>query len=388
MSKVSSIFGREVLDSRGDPTVEVELTTDSQIHVISSVPSGASVGSHESVELRDNDQNRFGGLGVLKAVENVNQTIAKAIIGAQIDKQSNIDQTLIDLDGTEHKSKLGANAILAVSIAVCKAAAIEQRLSLFEYIGRISQNDNFKLPKAMFNFIEGAKHASNNLVIQEFLAVFEKDDFRKSYQAAAEAFHRLGKILKERKLGSSVGFEGGFAPNLPSDEDALSLLVESGQLKIALDLAGIVPDLMNLAEIVKKYPVLSLEDPINEDDWEAWTNLTSSLGSQIKIVGDDLLASNTQRLIEAVDKKACNGAIIKPNQIGTVSEAIKFANLSKSSGLTTIVSHRSGETEDTFIADFAVGIGCDFVKFGAPSRGERIAKYNRLLRIEEKLSGS
>ncbi len=387
MSKISAVLAREILDSRGDPSVEVELKTDDGIHVVASSPSGASVGSHEAVEKRDGDLNRFGGLGVLGAVKNVNEVISKAIQGADVSSQKNIDQTLIDLDGTSHKSRLGANAILATSIAVCKAGAINNQVALFEYIGRLSENINFKIPSVMFNFIEGAKHASNNLTIQEFLAVFEKPSFKESYQMAAEAFHRLGKILKERKLGSSVGFEGGYAPNLPTDEDALSLLVESGQVQIALDLAGVIPDEMNLEEIVKKYPIISLEDPINEDDWEAWVALTATLGTKINIVGDDLLASNVERLIEAVDIKACNSVIVKPNQIGTVSEAIKFANLAKSSNLKTIVSHRSGETEDTFIADFAVGVGSDFVKFGAPSRGERIAKYNRLLRIEEKISG-
>ena len=219
------------------------------------------------------------------------------------------------------------------------------------------------------------------------MAIFDKKTFRENYQKSAETFHRLGKTLKERSLVSSVGFEGGFAPNLPSDEDALSLLSESTDLKIALDLAGVSPKGITLAQIVQKYPVISLEDPAAEDDWETWSSLTSQFGSKVNIVGDDLLASNSERLVEAVDKKACNGVIIKPNQIGTVSETIKFSNLAKSSNLKTIVSHRSGETEDTFIADFAVGVGSDFVKFGAPSRGERIAKYNRLLRIEESLSG-
>jgi enolase len=385
MSKITAIKAREILDSRGDPAVEVELKTE-RTTTIASVPSGASVGSHEAVELRDNDKERYGGLGVLKAVENVNSTIAKALIGLDCTKQSEVDKALVILDGTAHKSALGANAILAVSIAVCKAAAIENDLPLYQYIGRLSSVNKFLIPTPMFNFIEGAKHAANNLAIQEFLSVYDQEKFSDSLRYASESFHSLGRIMKQKMLGNGVGFEGGYAPNHLSDAAALSLLVECGCRKLALDMAGVVPNGLTVDSIVANYPIISLEDPIEEDDWDGWTEVTAKHGSKIMIVGDDVFASNSDRLREGVKRRAANAVIIKPNQVGTVTEAIEFTNLARENSYKLVVSHRSGETEDSFIADFAVGVGADFVKFGAPSRGERIVKYNRLLRIEEGLA--
>jgi enolase len=387
MENIISIKAREILDSRGDPTVEVELETENHIKSIASAPSGASVGSHEAIELRDNDPNRYMGMGVLRAIENVNNIIGQALVGQDVQDQKTIDDTLNRLDGTPHKSKLGANAILAVSVASAKAAALSKKISLYQYIGELAGFSPQSLPKPMFNFFEGGKHADNDLVIQEFLVLPDKGSFKENYRCGSEMFHALGKILKDRKLPIAVGHEGGFAPNLPSDEDALKLIREAGQVNIGLDLAGNVPNGMNLEDIVSRYTIVSLEDPAGEDDWEGWITLTQKLGQRIMIVGDDLLASDIERLKQAVDKKAVNAVIIKPNQIGTVSEAIEFVKFAKQNNLRIVASHRSGETEDPFIADFAVGVGADYAKFGAPSRGERICKYNRLLRIEEELNG-
>lgn len=386
MENIISIKAREILDSRGDPTVEVELETQNHIKVIASVPSGASVGSYEVIELRDNDQSRYAGMGVTKAIDNINKTLAPAVIGQDVTNQKAIDDTMIQLDGTPHKSSLGANAILAISLAVSKAGAQAKQMPLYKHLAELAQNPNLKLPLPMFNFIEGAKHADNNLQIQEFLVIPEKGSFAENYRHASEVFHNLKKILKDRNLGVAVGHEGGFAPSLPSDEDALKLIQEAGKIRMGLDLAGVVPNGMNLEELITRYPIVSLEDGIGEDDWEGWVNLTSKISDKCLVVGDDLLATNKDRLKEAIEKKAVSAVIVKPNQIGTVTEAIEFTNQAKSAGLRTVVSHRSGETEDTFISDFAVGVGADFAKLGAPSRGERIAKYNRLLRIEEELT--
>jgi len=388
MDNIISIKAREILDSRGDPTVEVELETQNHVKVIASVPSGASVGSYEVIELRDNDQERFGGMGVLKAIENIKNTIAPAVTGQDVTNQKSIDDTLNQLDGTPHKSNLGANAILAVSLAVAKAGAQAKQMPLYKHIAEIAQNPNMKIPLIMFNFIEGAKHADNNLQIQEFLAIPEKGSFSENYRHASEVFHKLKKILQDRNLGVAVGHEGGFAPSLPSDEDALKLIQEAGKIRMALDLAGVVPNGMNLDEMLSKYPIVSMEDPIGEDDWEGWVALTAKISDKCLVVGDDILATNKDRLKEAIEKKAVTAVIVKPNQIGTVTEAIEFTKMAKEAGLRTVVSHRSGETEDTFIADFAVGVGADFAKIGAPSRGERVAKYNRLLRIEEELTNN
>lgn len=385
MENIISIKAREILDSRGDPTVEVELETQGHIKTIASVPSGASVGSYENIELRDNDQARFGGMGVLKAIENIKKTIGPAVTGQDVVNQKAIDDLMTQLDGTPHKSSLGANAILAVSLAVAKAGAQAKGMPLYKHIAELAKNQTPKLPLPMFNFIEGAKHADNNLQIQEFLVIPEKGSFAENYRYASELFHNLKKILKDRNLGVAVGHEGGFAPSLPSDEDALKLIQESGKIRIGLDLAGVVPNGMNLEELIMKYPIVSLEDGLGEDDWEGWTALTAKISDKCLVVGDDLLATNKDRLKEAIEKKAVSAVIVKPNQIGTVTEAIDFTNQAKEAGLRTVISHRSGETEDTFIADFAVGVGADFAKLGAPSRGERVSKYNRLLRIEEEM---
>jgi len=383
--KITKVIGREILDSRGDPTVEVELTSDST-KTIASVPSGASVGSHEALELRDNDPKRFNGMGVLKAIENVNNVISPAITGQEIIRQKDIDQTLIDLDQSEHRSKLGANAMLAVSIAFCKALAGEKKLPLYRYIAELSSNSAFRIPYPMFNFIEGAKHADNNLQIQEFLVIPEQSSFKESYRQASESFHGLKKILQEKKLGTAVGYEGGFAPMLKGDEQALELILACGKFRLALDMAGVIPQGLTIEQLLTKFPITSLEDPLGDSDWQGWVELVKTYGNKALIVGDDLLATNSALLKQAIEQKAVNAVIIKPNQIGTVTETIAFASQAKQASFRTIVSHRSGESEDTFIADFAVGVGADFVKFGAPSRGERIAKYNRLLRIEEELN--
>lgn len=385
MEKVTGIKAREILDSKGDPTVEVELETEHHIRVLASVPSGASVGSHEAVELRDNDPGRFGGMGVLKAVENIKSTLGASLVGQDATNQSAVDKTLNELDGTAHKSKFGANAILAVSLAACKAGARAQGLPLYLYIQRLSGQTVLKMPRMMTNFIEGAKHADNNLKVQETMIVPQKENFKENYRFASEVFHVLKKLLKDRNLGVAIGAEGGLAPSLPSDEDSLRLIEEAGQVKIAIDFAGVVPENVPLEKYINEHPVVSVEDPAEEDDWEIWAKITAQYGQKCMIVGDDIFASNTERLKEGIEKKAANAVIVKPNQVGTITETIGFVKMAREANYKIVVSHRSGETEDSFISDFAVGVGADFVKFGAPSRGERVSKYNRLLRIEEEL---
>lgn len=386
MEKIIKIIAREVLDSRGDPTVEVELETENHIHTIASAPSGASVGTNEALELRDKDPNRYSGMGVLKAIESVNKILAPALVGFDVEDQKGLDDTMISLDDTPHKSNLGANSILAISVAACKAGAIKRKIPLYQYIAQITGNSEIKLPLPMFNFIEGAKHADNNLSIQEFLVITEDETISERIRHGSELFHNLRKIIKNRGLDVAVGHEGGFAPNLSGDEDALKLIVEAGAKRMGLDFAGVVPEGLNLEYITSNYPVNTLEDPVDESNWDEWINVTSQLGQKALIIGDDIFCSSTERLKEGIEKKAGNAVIVKPNQIGTVTETIDFVNLAKQNNYQLVASHRSGETEDTFIADFAVGIGADYAKFGAPSRGERIAKYNRLLRIEEGLS--
>lgn len=385
MEKIVKIFAREVIDSRGDPTLEVELETENHIHTIASAPSGASVGSNEALELRDKDPNRYNGLGVLKAIESVQNVLAPALIGFDVEDQKGLDETMISLDGTAHKSNLGANAILSISIAACKAGAMSKKIPLYQHIGQQSGVAEFKMPLPMFNFIEGAKHADNNLAIQEFLVITDGETFKERVRQGSELFHNLKKIIKNRGLDIAVGHEGGFAPELPGDEDALKLIVESGAKRIGLDLAGVVPENLKLDYIVANYPVNTLEDPAEESDWEEWSSVTSQFSDKALIIGDDVFCTNTERLQEGINRKVANAVIVKPNQIGTVSETIAFANMAKQNNYQLVASHRSGETEDTFIADFAVGIGAQYAKFGAPSRGERVAKYNRLLRIEEGL---
>jgi len=387
VEKIVRIKAREILDSRGDPTVEVELETENGIKSIASAPSGASVGSNEAVELRDNDQNRYSGLGVTKALDSIKNTIAPALIGFDVEDQRGVDETMISLDGTTHKSKLGANAILAVSIASCKAGAISKKLPLYSYIAQLSSNNQPTLPIPMFNFIEGAKHADNNLAIQEFLVISKADTFKERLRLGSELFHNLRKIIKNRGLDVAVGHEGGFAPNLSGDEEALKLLVECGAKELGLDMAGVTPNGLTLDYIISNFPMSTIEDPIEETNWEEWTQVTQKYASSHLIIGDDIFCTNVDRLKEGIEKKAANAVIVKPNQVGTVSQTFDFVALAKQNNYQLVTSHRSGETEDTFISDFAVGIGANYAKFGAPSRGERVAKYNRLLRIEEELIG-
>jgi len=387
VEKIVKIFAREVIDSRGDPTLEVELETENHIHTIASAPSGASVGSNEALELRDKDPNRYNGLGVLKAIESVHKTLAPALVGFDVEDQKGLDETMNSLDATPHKSNLGANAILSISIAACKAGALSKKIPLYQHIGQQAGVSDFKMPLPMFNFIEGAKHADNNLAIQEFLVITENETFRERVRHGSELFHNLKKIIKNRGLNIAVGHEGGFAPDLPSDEDALKLIVESGAKRMGLDFAGVVPENLKLDYIVANYPVNTLEDPVEESNWDEWASVTAQFGPKSLVIGDDVFCTSVDRLQEGINKKVANAVIVKPNQIGTITETIAFVNLAKQSNYQLVTSHRSGETEDTFIADFAVGIGAQYAKFGAPSRGERVAKYNRLLRIEEGLSG-
>jgi len=420
MSKIKTIQAREILDSRGNPTVEVEVLLDDGTQARASVPSGASTGKHEALELRDNDPKRFRGKGMLKVCSNVNDVIDPKLIGMDPQKQEEIDELMINLDGTENKSKLGANAILGVSLAVCKAAAKSEGLELFEYIRQNSKlkTQNSKLPVPMFNIINGGKHADSGLAIQEFMIVPEGiSAFQDKVRAGSEIFHTLKDILKDRGLRVSVGDEGGFAPHLKSDEEALKLIVEAIkkagykvgiEISIALDAAAnsfyqdgeytfqlenrslsgdeLIDLYLNWA---KRYPIMSLEDGLEEDDWPGWRELSSKFkvqSSKLLIVGDDLLVTNVKRLKRAIKEKAANGILIKPNQIGTLTETLECIKVAKENGFKTVISHRSGETTDTFISDLAVGTNSEYIKSGSLSRGERICKYNRLMEIEEKIA--
>jgi len=413
-SKIHSIKAREILDSRGNPTVEVDLETNLGIFR-ASVPSGASRGKYEAVELRDGGK-RYHGMGVLKAVRNVNEIITPKLKGKDVTRQKEIDELLIKLDGTENKSKLGANAICSVSMAVCRTGATTNNLPLYKYISQVYQRDPaaLSLPLPCFNIINGGVHAGNELDFQEFMISPQQKTFSRNLQIASEIYHQLKEIIKQKyiDLGINVGDEGGFAPPVRVPEEALNLILEAAKnlgyqnkIKIILDVAasqfyakgtyktrigafsreGL---LKYYSDLIQKYPILALEDPFTEDDWEGWQKLKSNIKNQrskIIIIGDDLLATNPKRIKLAEEKKACNAVIIKMNQIGTITETIEAAKLAKSYGWKIIVSHRSGETCDDFVADLAVGIGADFIKTGAPARGERVAKYNRLLRIEEEI---
>ncbi|MFH2020023.1 MAG: phosphopyruvate hydratase [archaeon] len=419
MEEIRKIIAREILDSRGNPTVEVELKTDS-FTTIAAVPSGASTGVHEAIELRDGGM-RYLGKGVQKAVHNVEKIIAPMLIGLSPVQQNFIDTEMCQVDGTANKSKLGANAILAVSMAVCRAGALSKGKKLYEYISELAGTKP-SLPIPYFNVINGGKHAGNNLDFQEFmLAPIGASNFKDALRMGAETYCVLKELIKaEYGLGAiNVGDEGGFAPPVPDNESPLRLLVRAikkagydGKIKIAMDVASSEfyynnkyvlgqkklsdPAKMKLAkkqgltgdefakilnEFIKKYPIVSIEDPFAEDDWESWSRFTKS--SNVQIVGDDLLVTNSARINLALEKRACNALLLKVNQIGTVSEAIDAANLALKNNWKVMVSHRSGETEDTFIADLVVGLGCGQIKSGAPCRGERTAKYNQLLRIEE-----
>lgn len=409
MAKIENIKAREVLDSRGNPTVAVKIQVDGSI-AEAFVPSGASTGVHEAVELRDTDSKRYKGKGVMKAVENVNIEIKNKILNQDFGQES-LDKFLIELDGTENKGRLGANAILGVSMAFARASAMSQGKELYQYLKEISGNSELKLPQPMFNIVNGGKHADSGLDIQEFmLAPVEFESFAEKLRVGSEVFHTLKDILHKKGDAISVGDEGGFAPKLSSNEEALDLIVEAIQqagydtskVKIGLDAAASSffdktynlkingeskslnsDELIQWYEtLVSKYPLMLIEDSHSEDDWAGFQKMNEVLGSKIKIVGDDLLVTNIKRIEEAIEKNAVNSVLIKLNQIGTVSETIEAINLTKKQGWVPFVSHRSGETEDTFIADLAVGLSCDLIKSGSLSRGERIAKYNRLMQIE------
>jgi len=411
-SKIKTIKAREILDSRGNPTVEVDLITNQGLFR-ASVPSGVSKGKYEAVELRDGGK-RYQGRGVLNAVKNVNKIIAPKLKGKDITKQKKIDNLMIKLDGTENKSKLGANAILPVSMAVCRAGAAAKRIPLYQYISEIYRGRAsvfLKLPIPCFNIIEGGLHAGNRLDFQEFMIVSQIKSFIKALRWACEIYHQLKNILKQEfgEMAINIGDEGGFAPPLRVPEKAISLILKATKnlnyqkkIKIILDCAasqfyvngkykmeiGIFTKkglLRYYSDLIQKYPILGLEDPFSQDDWQGFQEITKEFGKKILVIGDDLLVTNPKRIKKAKEKKACNAMILKINQIGTVTQALEAARLAKSYRWKIMISHRGGETCDDFISDFAVGISADLIKAGAPARGERVAKYNRLLRIEEEL---
>ncbi|SFV30151.1 phosphopyruvate hydratase [Thermoflavifilum thermophilum] len=414
MSAIVSIHARQILDSRGNPTVEAEVFTEDDGYGVAAVPSGASTGVHEAIELRDNDKQKYGGKGVEKAVQHVNETIQEALVGWEVTDQEGIDQTMIELDGTENKSKLGANAMLAVSLAVAKAAASELGMPLYRYAGGVRAS---LLPVPLMNILNGGVHADNKIDFQEFMiAPHGAPSFSEALRWGVEIFHSLKKVLKQKGYSTNVGDEGGFAPNLQHNEEAIELVLGAieaagyrpgSQVAIALDPAAsemYVPEekkyrfyksdgrMLTPAEMVEfwaswveKYPIVSLEDGMAEDDWEGWQLLTQRLGNRIQLVGDDLFVTNVKRLERGIAQGVGNSILIKVNQIGTLTETIACVQMAQHHGYTTIMSHRSGETEDTTIADLAVALGCGQIKTGSASRTDRIAKYNQLLRIEEAL---
>ncbi|MCK5715337.1 MAG: phosphopyruvate hydratase [Nitrosomonadaceae bacterium] len=414
MSAIVDIFAREILDSRGNPTVEAEILLESGVQGRAAVPSGASVGTKEAVELRDNDAQRYFGKGVLKAVENVNSEISEAIMGLDVTEQHFIDQTLIDLDGSDNKSKLGANAILAVSLAVAKAAAEESDLPLYRYLGG---SGPMSMPVPMMNVINGGVHASNNIDLQEFMIVpLGAQSFREALRYGAEIFHTLKEMLHEKNMTTTVGDEGGYAPNLENNEAALQLIVQAieqagylpgADVAIALDFASselfkegkyqLSSDGLSLsseqltdyiAAWVNKYPIISVEDGMSEHDWDGWKLLTNKLGKSVQLVGDDVFVTNANILKEGIEQDIANSILIKINQIGTLTETFSAIEIAKRAGYTSVISHRSGETEDTTIADIAVATNALQIKTGSLSRSDRLAKYNQLLRIEEDLGDS
>lgn len=415
MATIKTITAREIINSKANPTVEVTLMLDSGETVTASCPSGTSVGKYEAVELRDNDMKRYHGLGMLKAVENIETKIAPTLIGMDPTKQQVIDKTMIALDGTENKSNLGANAILAVSIAVAKAGALASSMPLYRYLNQyLPDSGTIKIPVPTFNVINGGKHAGGNLNIQEFLAIPATfKTYEESLQMGVVIYHNLMQVLSKNFLSTLIGDEGGFAPALATNQDALSLIsqaVEMSGLRMGYDVfSGMdcasdnffnngryklkdrpnplsANDLISYyTELIDKYNILYLEDGCSEDDLDGWKLLVEKLGKNCMIVGDDLTATNPIRLQLALEKKALTGIIIKPNQIGTVMESIAVVAMAKEAGIKVIASHRSGETNDDFIADFAVAVSADYMKCGAPARGERVAKYNRLLQIEREL---
>ncbi|KJS01428.1 MAG: enolase [Peptococcaceae bacterium BRH_c4a] len=406
---IIDIFAREILDSRGNPTVEVDVVLEDGTLGRAAVPSGASTGAYEAAELRDGDPGRYLGNGVANAVENVNSIIAPELLGYDATEQVVLDKALIELDGTPNKAKLGANAILGVSLAVARAASAELGLPLYQYLGGVNGK---LLPTPMMNILNGGKHADNNVDIQEFMVMpVGATSFREALRMGAEVFHNLKKVLKSRGLNTSVGDEGGFAPNLGSNEEALLVIVEAirragyspgKDLALALDCAATEffkdgsyifegtprtsEEMVNYyAGLVDKYPIISIEDGLSEDDWEGWKEFTSRLGSRLQIVGDDLFVTNTERLSRGIKSGVANSILIKVNQIGTLTETLDAIEMAKRAGYTAVVSHRSGETEDVTIADLVVATNAGQIKTGAPSRTDRVAKYNQLIRIEEEL---
>ena len=406
MDKIKDIYAREILDSRGNPTVEVDVRLNSGIVATASVPSGASTGIHEALELRDNDKNRYNGKGVLKAVNNVNTKIKDALIGKSVLDIQNIDKVMLELDGTKEKKNLGANAILGVSLACLKAAAMYSNKELYEYLG-----EGRELPKCMMNILNGGAHAENGLDIQEFMIVPSKTEYLDNLRMGAEVFHSLKIILKSKHLSCGVGDEGGFAPSISSTYEALDLIKEAIQnsgytlgkdIYLALDVAasefyengvynfeGREYTKEEMVEFYKKlisdYPIISIEDGMAEEDYDGWKLLTDSIGKDIQLVGDDLFVTNKELLQKGIDLGIANAILLKVNQIGSVSETLETIELAKKHGYKTIISHRSGETEDNYIADFAVGLSLGQIKTGSLSRSERISKYNRLIRISEQV---
>ena len=411
MSAIVDIVGREILDSRGNPTVECDVLLESGVMGRAAVPSGASTGSREAIELRDGDKSRYLGKGVLKAVEHINTEISEAVLGLDASEQSFLDKTLIDLDGTDNKSRLGANAMLAVSMAVARAAAEESGLPLYRYFGGMN---GCQLPVPMMNVINGGAHANNNLDLQELMIIpVGAPSFREAVRYGAEVFHALKKIIHDKGMSIAVGDEGGFAPNVPNHEAAIQMILDAisaagytagKQIAIGLDCAAseFYKDgkyelegeglsltgeqwIDMLATWVDKYPIISIEDGMAEGDWEGWKLLTERLGKKVQIVGDDLFVTNTKILKEGIDKGIANSILIKINQIGTLTETFAAIEMAKRAGYTAVISHRSGETEDSTIADIAVGLNAGQIKTGSMSRSDRMAKYNQLLRIEEDL---
>lgn len=415
MSYIAEIFARQILDSRGNPTVEVEVITDEEIMGRAAVPSGASTGIHEAVELRDDDKKVYVGKGVLKAVDNVNKIIAEKLVGFEVADQAGLDAIMIELDGTSNKSKLGANAMLAVSMAAAKAAAQEAGLPLFRYIGGTNAR---VLPVPMMNILNGGAHADNKIDFQEFMVMpIGASSFSEGLRWGVEIFHALKTVLKKKGYSTNVGDEGGFAPNIQSNEEAIETVLTAieaagykagSQVSIAMDAAN--SELykngkyvfhksdgksMSSEELVKywekwvnQYPIVSIEDGMAEDDWDGWKLLTETIGDRVQLVGDDLFVTNVTRLQQGIDKDIANALLVKVNQIGTVTETINAVQLAQMNGYNTIMSHRSGETEDTTIADLAVALNCGQIKTGSASRTDRIAKYNQLIRIEEMLGSN
>ena len=408
--KIANVKAREILDSRGNPTVEVDVTLENGIMERACVPSGASTGVREALEIRDNDKTRFNGKGVLNAVKNVNEKIRPVVVGMDVKDQYSIDNAMLELDGTKTKSNLGANAILGVSMACLKAAAKESGMPLYKYVG-----DGKTLPIPMMNILNGGAHADNKLDFQEFMIIPQRDTIHERVRAGSEVFHALKSVLNEKKLSTGVGDEGGFAPDLDSNTEGFELIMEAIKkagytpgvdVNLAIDVAAsefysdgkynLVGEGRSLStdelidfykELVSKYPIVSIEDPVDENDWEGFAKITKELGDKLQLVGDDLFVTNKECLQKGIDMKAGNAILLKVNQIGTITETLETIKLAKENGYKTIISHRSGETEDTIIADLAVGLDLGQIKTGSMSRTDRICKYNQLMRIEEELEG-